>query len=161
MKKKIKLLFVDDEERFLESTARRLTLRDLEVFSFTNGADALAAAEDNIFDVALLDLKMPGMDGEELLKKLKEHDPSMEVVILTGHGSLRSAVDCTRSGAYGYLQKPCELDAVISAITEAYGNRVKARKAAKAAKVEKLMSKAVGYSPMELLEEIRKIDQED
>lgn len=161
METKIKLLFVDDEEKFLKSTSTRLSLRGLDVHSFLNGFDALEATKQTNFDVALLDLKMPGMDGEELLIKIKELHPNVEVVILTGHGSIDSALECTRSGAYEYLQKPCELDDLISVISKAYAKRIMNRKAGKAARVEKLLSKAMGYSPMGLLEELRKIDKEE
>jgi len=110
------------------------------------------------FDVALIDLKMPGMDGEELLNKLKERDSTIEVVILTGHGSVKSAASLTRSGAYEYLLKPCELDEIISAISSAYAKRIKAINESKSDKVNEIMEKAIGYSPAELLEELRKIN---
>jgi DNA-binding NtrC family response regulator len=112
---------VDDEEKFIKSMAERLKLRDFEVFAFGNAADALEAMKQkDTCDVALIDLKMPGMDGEQLLKELKTHIPEMEDIILTGHGSIESAKRTTRAGAYEYLQKPCDLDDVISSITSAY-----------------------------------------
>ena len=160
MDKKIKLLFVDDEEKFLKSTAERLTLRGLEVFAYTNGQDALDASEQNRFDVAVLDLKMPGIDGEELLQILKEKHPTMEVVILTGHGSIDSAVRSTQQGAYEYLQKPCQLDDLISVISRAYAKRIQAVEAHKAAKVEEVLKNAMSYSPLGLLEALKKIDKE-
>ena len=161
MEKKIRLLFVDDEEKFLDNITTRLRLRDIDVTAFTSGQETMVFIDRGIkFDVALLDLKMPGMDGEELLNKLKENDPSIEVVILTGHGSIKSAANLTRSGAYEYLLKPCELDEIIGAISNAYAKRIKAKKDTRAAKVDEVMSKAIGYSPGELLEELRKIDHE-
>lgn len=161
MEEKIKLLFVDDEEKFLKSTTTRLTLRGLEVHEFTNGKDALEASKDIRFDVALLDLKMPGMDGAELLSRLKEKYPRMEVVILTGHGSIESAVKVTQSGAFKFLQKPCELDEIIGVISQAYAKRIKAKKAHKAGKVEALLENALSFSPTALLEELKKIDHEE
>lgn len=161
MEKKIRLLFVDDEEKFLDNMTTRLRLRDIEVSSFTNGQDAMESVEQGArFDVALLDLKMPGMDGEELLNLLKKKDPSIEVVILTGHGSIQSAANLTRSGAYEYLLKPCELDNVIEAITNAFSKRLKAKSAEHAKKVEAVMNQAVGMSPMEILSELRKLEEE-
>ena len=160
MTQKIRLLFVDDEEKFLESTSTRLRLRDLEVYAFTNGPDALKAVETTTIDVALLDLKMPGMDGEQLLAKLKEKFPSMEVVILTGHGSVDSAIRTTQAGAFGYLQKPCELDEVIAAISQAYAKQIMAKKTEKAKRVQAVLDQAIGYSPTQLLDELRKIDRE-
>jgi DNA-binding NtrC family response regulator len=161
MDKKIRLLFVDDEEKFLEATTKRLEVRNIDVASFSNGADALEATKSQTFDVALIDLKMPGMDGEELLKKIKQLHPKMEVVILTGHGSIDSAKRVTREGAYEFLQKPCELDDLISVLSQAYAKRIMARKALKTSKVEALLKKATGYSPLALLEELRKIDKDE
>ncbi len=161
MENKIRLLFVDDEEKFLNNMSTRLRLRDIEVSAYTSGAEALADLKDGKhFDVALLDLKMPGMDGEELLNHIKQHDPTMEVVILTGHGSIQSATSLTRSGAYEYLLKPCELDAVIGALSSAYSKRLRAKGEQHAKKVEEVMSRALGMSPMEILTELRNI-QED
>jgi DNA-binding NtrC family response regulator len=160
MGEKIRLLFVDDETKFLESTTRRLEVRNIEVFPFTGGEAALEATRDQNFDVALIDLKMPGMDGEELLRRLKQQHPRMEVVILTGHGSVDSAKRMTREGAYEYLQKPCELDELIAVLSQAYAKRIVGRREAKAAQVQKLLDKATGYSPLALLEELRKLDKE-
>ena len=158
--KKIRLLFVDDEEKFLESTSQRLTLRGLEVTACTNGPDALKAADTGKFDVALLDLKMPGMDGEQVLKRLKESHPNVEVVILTGHGSIDSAVDTMRQGAYEFLQKPCELDDLINVISKAYAKRIKAKQSEKAVRVEAILADAVGLSPIEILNRLKKLDAE-
>ncbi len=159
MEKKIRLLFVDDEKKFLDNMTTRLRLRDIDVSAFTNGKDAMETIEGGArFDVALLDLKMPGMDGEELLNRIKEHDPSVEVVILTGHGSIQSATSLTRSGAYEYRLKPCELDDIITSITNAFTKRLKAKDEAHAKRVEEVMSRATGLSPMELLSELRKIE---
>ena len=161
MEEKIRLLFVDDEKKFLNNITSRLLMRDIDVSSFDDSIKALDAVERGAkFDVALLDLKIPGMDGEELLIRLKEHDPSMEVVILTGHGSVKSAASLTRSGAYEYLLKPCELDEVLMAITSAYAKRIKSRNSRKEEHVNNLMSRAVGMSPLRLLKELRRLEQE-
>ena len=162
MPKKIKLLFVDDEEKFLKSMAERLKLRDFEVFAFSNAADALdAMKQKDTCDVALIDLKMPGMDGEELLKELKTKIPEMEVIILTGHGSIESAKRTTRAGAYEYLQKPCELDDVITSITSAYSKRVKSKSEKMEAKVNDLMANVVGLSPIAILEKLRQLEDKE
>ena len=160
MEKKIRLLFVDDEEKFLANMATRLRLRDIEVSAFHDSREAFAEIEaGRRFDVALLDLKMPGLDGEELLKLIKASDPTVEVVILTGHGSVQSAASLTRSGAYEYLPKPCELTDVIRAITSAFSKRVTATSAAHAERVEEVMSRAVGLSPLEILGELKRIQR--
>ncbi len=160
MSEKIQVLFVDDEEKFLENMATRLRLRDLEVDTFNNGQEALDASQSKRYDVALLDLKMPGMDGEELLLKLKERDPSLEVIILTGHGSIKSAATLTKEGAYEYLLKPCDLDDVIGALSNAFAKRVKARNEQKTARVNTLMEEAVNLSPIELLRKLEELDRE-
>ena len=106
MSNKIKLLIVDDEVAFLESMAKRLEIRDFEVQTASCGSEAIELAHKEHFDLALLDLKMPGMDGKKVLEILKKDDPFIEAIILTGHGSVDSAVDCTKLGAFGYLPKP-------------------------------------------------------
>ena len=105
-KGKINLLIVDDEEQFLNSISKSLEVRDFKVLAVNRGEKAIEAARNNPIDIALVDLKMPGIDGEQTLKALKDEHKWMEVVILTGHGSVDSAVECTKSGAYSYLQKP-------------------------------------------------------
>jgi len=100
----IKLIIVDDESRFLEAIATRLRKRGFDVRTATNGRDAIALAKDEKFDIALLDLKMPGMDGSEVLRVLKSEHEYLEAIILTGHGSLESAVELTKLGAFSYLR---------------------------------------------------------
>ncbi len=159
MTKKIRLLFVDDEEEFTSYMKKRLEKRDMQVDSFTDPLEALQETEGRRYDVALLDLKMPGIDGEELLRRLKERDPKLEIIILTGHGTVQSAASATRSGATEYLLKPCELDDLVQAVTNAYSKGVAARHRDKQAELEKLMANAVGLSPLDLLERIRKLDE--
>ncbi len=125
MSDKIKLLIVDDEIQFLESIAKRLELRGFEVSKASSGTVALEIAKTELFDLAILDLKMPGMDGQELLKILKSAHKYLEVIILTGHGSFASAVECTKLGAFGYLPKPYELDKLIDVLKQAYEARLK------------------------------------
>ncbi len=158
MADKIKLLFVDDEEEFLEYMAKRLKARDLDVISFSHPLTALKETENQTFDVGLFDLKMPDMEGEELLRHYKARDSRMEVVILTGHGTIDSAKRATRDGAYEYLQKPCEFEEVLAAITNAYSKRIKTISEETARKVNDLMTKAMSMSSIELLDELKKLD---
>jgi DNA-binding NtrC family response regulator len=122
---KIKLLVVDDEQQFLEALCKRLEFRDFEVTPVGNGAEAIEAARKERFDVALIDLKMPGIEGEELFSLLKEEDPFLEVIILTGHGSIDSAIRSTKQGIFSYLHKPCPLDTLLHVLMEAHQSRVK------------------------------------
>ena len=116
---KINLLIVDDEVQFLESISKSLEVREFKVIAVDRGEKAIEAARKNPIDVALVDLKMPGINGEETLKALKAEHKWMEVVILTGHGTIDSAVECTKSGAYSYLQKPCSLDELLESLINA------------------------------------------
>jgi len=159
MTKKIRLLFVDDEEEFTSYMKKRLEKREMEVDSYTDPVQALQETAGRKYDAALLDLKMPGIDGEELLRRLKERDPTLEIIILTGHGTVRSAASATRSGAYEYLLKPCEFDDLVQAVTNAYSKSVAARLQTKQAELEKLMANAVGLSPLELLDRIRTLEE--
>ena len=123
-KDKINLLIVDDEEPFLESMKKRLELRGFAVTCVNRGDKAIEAARQHPVDIALVDLKMPGVSGEQTLETLKREHEWMEVVILTGHGSVDSAVECTKSGAYSYLQKPCELEHLLEVLQDAYKKRI-------------------------------------
>ena len=93
MSDKITLLIVDDEIQFLKSITKRLELRGFDVSQASSGTDALEIANTQLFDLAVLDLKMPGMDGQELLDILKRAHKYLEVVILAGHGAFDSAVN--------------------------------------------------------------------
>lgn len=157
-KNKINLLIVDDEEQFLSSISRSLEMRDFHVITANRGDKALEAARQEAIDVALVDLKMPGMDGQETLEALKKEHPWMEIVILTGHGTIDSASACTRSGAYSYLQKPCEFDSLMEVLTEAYKQKVMNRHKIDETKMAQMFELSTGYSPREILKHLREID---
>lgn len=160
-KEKINLLIVDDEEQFLNSISRSLELRDFKVIAVNRGEKAIEAAKNNPIDIALVDLKMPGISGEETLKLLKQEHKWMEVVILTGHGAIDSAVECTKSGAYSYLQKPCELDILLEALQDAYKKKVMNKKQIEEKKMNELLSISMSNSPREILRKLREIDKGD
>ena len=125
MPEEIRLLIVDDEEDFLDVISQRLQSRGFDVTTAGSGQDALEAAAKSDFDTALVDLKMPGMDGEELIKRLKEHDATIEIVVLTGHGSLGSSVTCGRLETYGYMQKVCDINELVHILRRARASRKK------------------------------------
>jgi len=158
MENVIKLLIVDDETRFLNAIAKRLTKRGFDVRTASNGRDAIALADQERFDIALLDLKMPGMDGGEVLKVLKQAHQFLEAIILTGHGSLDSAVELTKLGAFSYLPKPYELEKLIEVLKDAYEARLKKKFAADEAKMEKILALATGESPLGILRKMRALD---
>ena len=157
MGEKLQLLLVDDEEEFVYYMSKRLKRHDFEVHTFTDPVQALEKTQGQNFDVGLLDLKMPEMDGEELLNRLKERDPGMEIIILTGHGSIDSAFRSAKEGAYEYLLKPCDFDRLVASINNAFAKRIKALDAAKAKQVDELMKDAGGMTPLALLKRLRSI----
>ena len=158
---KIKLLSVDDEEKFLESIAKRLQLRDFEVRTTTRGAQAVEIAREEKFDLALLDLKMPGMDGKQVLEILKKEHKHIEVIILTGHGSVDSAIDCTKLGAFGYLPKPYELEKLLETLQQAFQVRMEKKFKENQEKMDKLSHLATGTSALGILREMKKLDDSE
>ncbi|UCC43919.1 MAG: anion permease [Candidatus Zixiibacteriota bacterium] len=119
-----KILLVDDEDKFRSDLAARLNLRGHETIEASNGEDAIKAARsDYDIDVVLLDLKMPGLDGEQTLAELKKYRPGVQVIMLTGHGSMESAMATGRLEAYAYLEKPCEIEKVLETIKAAREDR--------------------------------------
>jgi DNA-binding NtrC family response regulator len=115
----IRLLLVDDEEEFLDACSRALSRRGIVVHTARNGADALGLLPNNEFDVAVLDIKMPGMDGVELLKRIRTAQPHVACIMLTGHGSTSTAFETSREGIFDYLAKPCDMEALAIRIHEA------------------------------------------
>lgn len=160
-KEKINLMVVDDEEHFLRSIKKRLEVREFNVITVNRGDKALERARWEPIDIVLLDLKMPGMSGEQTLGELKKIDKYMEIVILTGHGSTDSAVECAMKGSYFYLQKPCELELLLSILAEAYRRRVTRKLKIKQAQLEEILDTAGAHSPMETLRKIRELDVEE
>lgn len=155
---RIKLLIVDDEVRFLETLSQRLTMRDFDVTPASSGDEAVRLAREREFDLALVDLKMPGMTGEEVLMTLKKEHRLMEVVILTGHGSVASAVECLQQGSYRYLQKPCETDELMEVLKQAYRIRVQKKLKIDSAKLDGLLGVALGGTALEILRKLKELD---
>ena len=119
----IRILLVDDEEDLVTFLAHRLLKRGLTVTATTSGFEALDAIKDQAFDVVILDLKMPQMDGIEVLHRLKEKQPYLEAIMLTGHGSHESALEAGRLDAFRYLIKPYDFDELLALIKEAYSHK--------------------------------------
>ena len=161
MSNKIKILIVDDEVAFLESMAKRLEIRDFDVRTAFRGSNAIQLARREQFDIALLDLKMPGMDGKQVLEILKNEDPFIEVIILTGHGSVDSAIDCTKLGAFGYLPKPYELDKLLDVLKRAYQSRMEKKFQADEELVERITKLATGSGALAVIRELKRINDEN
>jgi DNA-binding NtrC family response regulator len=114
------VLLVDDEVPFVETMTKRLTKRNLEIFPAFNGREALDKLKTySSIEVVILDVKMPGMDGIETLKEIKIHYPIKEVIMLTGHATVESAIEGMKKGAFDYLMKPCDIDLLVAKTTEA------------------------------------------
>ncbi len=116
----IRILLVDDEEGYVDILSKRMTKRGFFVKTALSGSDAIQKLRKNDFDVAVLDLKMKDYDGIEVLKIFKKMLPSMEVIMLTGHGSERAAREGKKLGVFAYLSKPIEIEELSGKIIKAY-----------------------------------------
>ena len=122
---KMKLMLVDDEERLLSSIAKLLSKKGIDVITATSGAEAIEKLKHQNIHVVILDVKMPGMDGNETLVEIKRLFPMVEVIMLTGHATVESAVDGLKFGATDYLMKPIGIDELIQKAEEAFEKRVR------------------------------------
>jgi DNA-binding NtrC family response regulator len=114
------VLLVDDEVSFVETFCERLEIRNLEISKAFSGEEALQVLEKNPnIEVVILDVRMPGMDGIETLVKIKKKLPLVEVIMLSGHADVESAIDGMKQGAFDYLMKPCDIDQIITKVTDA------------------------------------------
>ncbi|MCJ8502409.1 response regulator [Desulfatitalea alkaliphila] len=114
------VLLVDDEKPFVDTMIKRLTKREMDVTPAYDGNEALAKLKENPrIEVVILDVKMPGMDGIETLGEIKKGYPLVEVIMLTGHATVESAIEGMKKGAFDYLMKPCDIELLVSKVTEA------------------------------------------
>lgn len=119
----ISVLLVDDEADLVQLLALRLAKRGIEAVPATSGAEALAVCEHRSFDVAVIDLKMPQMDGVEVMQRLRASQPFLESIMFTGHGSTESALEAGRLEAFRYVMKPCDFDELVAIIRQAHAQR--------------------------------------
>ncbi len=134
-----KVLLVDDEEKFLEVLSERLETHGLKVSTATSGEDALDRAEDQNFDAIIVDLAMPGIDGIETLRRLKEKNGDLEIIILTGHASVKKGIDAMKLGAEDFLEKPVDLSVLLDKINEAKHKRMLIMEKKSLDKVKKIL----------------------
>nr|WP_319396092.1 response regulator [uncultured Desulfobacter sp.] len=116
----VKILIVDDEKDFVEMFSLRLTRQGEKVSAAYSGQEALDLLEKTNIDVVILDIRMPGMDGIETLKKIKAGHPLVEVILLTGHGSTETAVEGMKEGAFDYLMKPADFEDISEKLANAW-----------------------------------------
>ena len=119
------VLLVDDEEQFLQVLSERLTNRGLHVISVTSGEEAVVLVENKNFDAVVVDLAMPGIDGIETTKKIKEKRPDLEIIILTGHATVKAGIEAMKLGAEDFLEKPVDLNVLLERISEAKQKRMR------------------------------------
>lgn len=119
-----RVLIVDDEERFRITLRKLLAARGVEAQASGSAEEALAELAAKPYDIVLLDVRMPGMDGIEALGEIKKFDRNLEVIILTGHASVDVAVEIMKRGGYEYLLKPCPIDELMDKIDSAYERKL-------------------------------------
>jgi DNA-binding NtrC family response regulator len=119
-----KVLLVDDEEDFLDALGERMRLRDMEVSTTTSAKEALRKIEKESYDAIILDLKMPEMGGLEVLKAIKTSHPELQIILLTGHGSVQEGVEAMKLGAVDFLEKPADLESLTEKIQEAKAQKM-------------------------------------
>jgi DNA-binding NtrC family response regulator len=118
------VLLVDDEVEFVETFSERLVMRNLEISKAFSGEEALQVLETNKnIEVVILDVKMPEMDGIEALAEIKKKYPLVEVIMLSGHSTVESAIEGMKKGAFDYLMKPCDMDQIVAKVTEAVAKK--------------------------------------
>ena len=124
MKEKIRVLLVDDEEQFVINMARILKVRGFNVSTAFSGYEAVDVIKyGGGFDVVVLDVKMPGMDGHEALRNMKILKPDLEVIMLTGYGTVESSLEAWGDSVFTYLTKPCDIDILAEKIRDAAAKR--------------------------------------
>jgi two-component system, OmpR family, response regulator len=121
---KFKVMIVDDEQDFLETIIKRLKARKVDVTGAASGQKALELLAAQDYDVIVLDVKMPGMDGIETLKEIKKRKPLTEVIMLTGHASVESGIQGMQLGAFDYVMKPAALDELLEKMRQAYERKL-------------------------------------
>ena len=143
---KTRILIVDDEKEFVESLAERLSMRNYDVTTSSSGEEAIEKVKGYNFDVVILDVAMPGMDGVSTLREIKKLKPLTEVLMLTGHATVETAVEGMKLGALDYVLKPCEIEDLASKIEMGYNRKAEHEERIRSVKVAEIMA-----SPMSAL----------
>jgi len=132
---KARLLIVDDEEQFVEALSERLSMRDYDVTTALTGEDAIVKLTNYNFDVVILDVHLPRIDGTEVLRKIKNLKPLTEVIMLTGHGTVEMAIEGMKLGAFDFLMKPCEAEDLTLKIDKAHDRKAEQEDRIRTAKI--------------------------
>jgi len=145
---KMQIMMVDDEERFLSTTKKLLAKKGYDALTATSGKEALELLAAQTVHVVILDVKMPGMDGMETLQEIKQRFPLVEVIMLTGHATVESAVEGLKAGATDYLVKPTDIDELLEKATEAFEKRKRLEE-----KIRVAQSRSFMKSPREIMQD--------
>ncbi len=146
---KARLLIVDDEEQFVEALSERLSMRDYDVTTSLTGEDAIEKITNYNFDVVILDVRLPGIEGTEVLREIKNLKPLTEVIMLTGHGTVEMAIEGMKLGAFDFLMKPCETEDLTAKIDKAHDRKAEQEDRIRAAKISDCTS-----SPRSVLKDV-------
>jgi len=157
---KINILLVDDEEALLDSISRRLKIREFNVIAVNRGEKALEVVRRYPIDVAILDLKMPGMSGKDVLVTLKRDYPWLEIVILTGHGSVDPEQEKVYGQAHTFLAKPCELETLLHVLVDAYKKTVMNRNKIAMKDMENMLKSPTLKSAREVMLRLKELDKQ-
>jgi DNA-binding NtrC family response regulator len=156
--KSIRILLVDDEEDLVTFLSQRLLKRSFTVMATTSGSAAIAAVQQQTFDVAIVDLKMPQMDGIEVLRQLRQEQPFLQVIMLTGHGSHDSALEAGKLDAFRYVVKPYDFDDLLGLIREAHDQKRQEQQASFKEELQKVIEG--GGSPRDIARATERLRQE-
>ena len=146
---KARLLIVDDEEQFVEAISERLSMRDYDVTTSLTGEDAIEKITNYNFDVVILDVRLPGIEGTAVLHEIKNVKPLTEVIMLTGHGTVEMAIEGMKLGAFDILMKPCETEDLTLKIDKANDRKAEQEDRIRAAKLSGFTS-----SPRSVLKDV-------
>ena len=148
----MKMMLVDDEERFLTTTRKVLSKKGYDILTAASGSEALEKLATQHIHVVILDVKMPGMDGIATLKEIKKSFPLVEVIMLTGHGTVDNAVEGLKSGATDFLTKPADVNDLIQKAEEAFQKRQVLEE-----KIRLAQSRTYMKSPRQIIRETEKV----
>ena len=133
------VLLVDDEVPFVETMTKRLSKRNLTILQAYSGPEALEVLKRKNVDVVILDVKMPGMDGIEVLREIKKDHPLVEVVMLTGHATIETGIEGMKLGAFDYLLKPIKLEELLVKLAQAFEKKDSHAQKIRSARIKELI----------------------
>ena len=138
---KIRVLLVDDEEEFVETLGERLEVRGFDVTTALSGAEALERIQEREIDLVVLDVQMPGLDGVEALRQIRQLKPLIEVIMLTGHATVQTAIDGMKLGAFDFLLKPAETEELVEKIRRAYDRKAEQDRRIQEAEISEIVKR--------------------